>query len=244
MNKAMNVETSDEERANAGLHEHMVAEIRSLGLPSDALILDIGCGTGSLLRRLRACGFTNLQGVDIAPPPNEDGISFHRLDLDTGRLPLADASVALVIAVEVIEHIENLGTFMKEIYRVLKTSAPVLLTTPNVHSIEARMRLFLNGKLKQFDELGDPTHISPVFIFPFKRLIARHGFDVQRMWGWPADGFSGTSRKSLRQLANLMRALGITGSPDGDQLCMLLDRQPAPPLATNQDKARALTAHY
>ena len=34
----------------------------------DALILDVGCGTGLLGRELRAYGFGNLQGIDISQP--------------------------------------------------------------------------------------------------------------------------------------------------------------------------------
>ncbi|WP_371397157.1 class I SAM-dependent methyltransferase [Fretibacter rubidus] len=37
------------------------------GLPKDAAVLDLACGAGSVLRRAKACGLSNLTGVDISP---------------------------------------------------------------------------------------------------------------------------------------------------------------------------------
>ncbi len=37
------------------------------GLPSDARVLDVGCGTGLLVGALLGMGFTHVQGVDISP---------------------------------------------------------------------------------------------------------------------------------------------------------------------------------
>ncbi len=232
------------ERANLGLHGHVLAKARLAAPERSASIVDIGCGTGALLAQLRSHGYTDLSGVDISPPADLEGIGFHSLDLDNLRLPFADQSVDLALAVEVIEHLENPGSFFAELRRVLRPSGMLLMTTPNVHSVEARVRLALLGQLKQFDAIGDPTHIHPVFRFPFVRLVTRHGFLVADSWGYPEDGSSPTSRGALRYLAGFARLLGLRGGPDGDQLCMLLKLAGT---AANQDplaKQAALTAHY
>ncbi len=233
-----------QERANQGLHEHVIRQARQLLADRAAPVVDLGCGSGALLRRLRSAGFSNLVGIDIAPPPAEPGIQFHAADLDQPRLPLATGSVSLLVAVEVIEHMENPGLVLAEIRRVLAGNGRALLTTPNVHSIEARLRMLLLGSLKQFDALGDPTHITPIFRFPFAALAARHGLSIARSWGFPENGDSPTSRQSLRRIGGLARTFGVRGDPDGDQLCMVLEPVEHDAAGTALQKAAALTAHY
>jgi hypothetical protein len=116
-----------------------------------------------------------------------------------------------------------------------------MATTPNLHSIEARLRLLLQGGLKQFDAIGDPTHITPIFRYPFTQLLARHGLRISRDWGHPLDGCSPTSRPLLRLLAGAAALAGLRGHPAGDNLCMVLERDED---AADQSKARRVTAHY
>ena len=231
-----------QERANAGLHSHIARVIAQSGLPRDARILDLGCGTGAFLARLRAEGFTCLAGVDIAAPDDLPGdIEFAALDLDTGRMPFVDGRFDLIVAIEVLEHIENLGMALSEIGRMLAPTGQCMATTPNLHSVEARLRLLLQGGLKQFDAIGDPTHITPIFRYPFAQLLARHGMRISRDWGHPLDGRSPTSRPSLRLLARAATLAGLRGHPAGDNLCMVIELAPrsaAPPKVDN------LTAHY
>lgn len=232
------------ERANSGLHAHVLGRIDAIRPGHDAVILDIGCGTGAFLARLREQGYEQLIGMDIAPPAPFDGIRFIEADFDQCNTSLPDASVEIATAIEVIEHVENVGTLLAELNRILVPGGKVLLTTPNVHSVEARVRFLLNDRLKQFDSVGDPTHVYPVFRFPFERLLARYRFAVVECWGFPSDGSSPTSRPGLRALAKFARALGIKGGPPGDQLCYLLERARAEPFNDTGLKREALTAHY
>lgn len=230
------------ERANEGLHEHMAQVIAQSGLPKSARILDLGCGSGAFLMRLRAEGFRVLSGLDIVPPDDlPEDIHVSALDLDTGLMPFADGQFDLIVAIEVLEHVENLGTAISEIGRMLAPAGMCMATTPNLHSIEARLRLLLQGGLKQFDAIGDPTHITPFFRYPFTQLLARHGLRVARDWGHPLNGSSPTSRPLLRLLARAAALAGLRGYPAGDNLCMVIERDQA---AAAQSKAGRVTAHY
>jgi SAM-dependent methyltransferase len=229
------------ERANAGLHAHVLERVTALEPRRDATILDVGCGTGALLVQLRERGYRRLVGLDIAPPVGLDGIELHAVDLDDCRPPLPAASVDLAMAVEVVEHVENVGGLLAELFRLVVSGGKVVLTTPNVHSLEARLRFLLTGELKQFDSAGDPTHVYPLFQFPFRRVLARHGFAVESVWGFPDDGSSPTSRRGLQRLARAARALGLRGDPEGDQLCFLLRRAANAPNGTRREQ---LVAHY
>ncbi len=234
-----------EERANPGLHGHVLRRVAALGLPPQARILDVGCGSGAMLEQLAAAGCQHLFGLDIAPPADSpSGITYCACDLDAPRTPWPDAFFDLALSVEVFEHVENLGSLLAELGRLLAPGGHLLLTTPNVHAIEARLRWLLLGQLKQFDAIGDPTHIYPVFRFPFERLLRRHGFEVLQTWGFPEDGRSPTSRPGLRLAARLLRLFGLAGSPSGDQLCYLLRKPSLPAGSPPADKRSAVTAHY
>lgn len=234
-----------EERANAGLHPHILAKIESIQADKAARIVDVGCGSGAMLDRLAARGYGNLHGLDIAPPTSARlGINFIECDLDACVTPLADQSVDLIVSIEVFEHIENIGSLLAELARILSPGGKILATTPNVHSVEARLRHLLLGQLKQFDAIGDPTHVTPIFLFPFERVLRRHGLEIAQSWGFPLDGSSPTSRTGLRRVASVLRALGVKGSPSGDQLCMLIQKRAEPASTAVVSKRVALTAHY
>ena len=231
-------------RANVGLHEHLVERVAARMPDRSLKILDVGCGTGAMLLQLHDLGYGNLVGLDIAPPANRASIEFYEVDLDKPYFPLPARSVQLALAVEVIEHIENVGLLLAEFRRVLAPSGMVILTTPNVHSVEAKLRFLLLGQLKQFDAIGDPTHIYPVFRYPFLRIAARHGFAVAEEWGFPTNGSSPTSRASLRALATFAGLFGARGSPAGDQWCLVLKRTEHDLNDDAVSKKQRLTAHY
>lgn len=233
------------ERANAGLHPHIVGRIAALRPDKAARILDVGCGTGAMLRALASKGYSNLRGLDIAPPlESVAGVSFLACDLDACATPFEASSQDLIVSVEVFEHIENMGALLTEISRLLAADGHLLVTTPNVHSIEARLRFLLLGRLKQFDPIGDPTHISPVFLHPFTLLLRRHSLEIVESWGFPVDGTSPTSRTALRIAARLTKLMGLPASIAGDQLCLLIRRKPNASASAPLDKKAALTAHY
>lgn len=233
------------ERANAGLHPHILHRITALVPDKSLRILDVGCGTGVMLGKLAALGYSNLHGLDIAPPDQRmAGVSFTACDLDDCKTPFEASSQDLIVSVEVFEHIENLGSLLAEIARVLTQDGWLLVTTPNIHSIEARLRFFLLGRLKQFDAIGDPTHITPVFLHPFKRLLRRHDLELVEAWGHPLDGHSPTSRRVLRWASGLLKWVGLPASIPGDQLCMLIRRVRSGSAIPPTDKKNAVTAHY
>lgn len=83
-------------------------------------------------------------------------------------------------------------------------------------------------------------------LFPFTRLLGRHGLVVKTSWGFPLDGSSPTSRPAMRWAAWLLRPLLRSPVANGDTLCLLIVRSDAvvvdkPP---DLDKAMVLTAHY
>ncbi|MBM3977568.1 MAG: class I SAM-dependent methyltransferase [Planctomycetes bacterium] len=69
-----------------------------------------------------------------------------------GRLPYADEAMDAVVAIEVVEHVEDQFAFLRELARVTRPGGTVVVTTPNVLSLTSRVRTLLWG----FPELFDP----------------------------------------------------------------------------------------
>ena len=228
------------------LHPYVAAKVRALTEDPDTRILDLGCGSGALLERLAAMGYRQLTGVDIRPPDSTAAIRYEQADLDQFRFDAPDGSFDLALAVEVIEHIENPGLFLAELARLLRPGGYGLLTTPNLHSAQAKLLFGLTNRLKQFDSKGDPTHIMPIFLFPFTRLLTRHGFSVLEIWGFPEDGSSPTSRPLMRLVTRILRPVFSTNIGDGDVLCILMQRTAGESAIAPSSAAKAslLTSHY
>jgi SAM-dependent methyltransferase len=210
------------ERANPGLHEMLLAHLPQ-DLRSDAAILDLGCGTGAWLARLAGRGFTNLTGIDwdtdhVAVP------RAHILRADLNGDWGLEGRYALITAIEVVEHIENLGSFFDGIAEHLDERGAALLTTPNIESIAARLRFLLLNQLKQFDAIGDATHLFPVVTATLPRIIERRGLRIAAAWGHPRTGQTHTSRAVVNVLSTLLRTVLPEPIP-GDNLCLLLERR-------------------
>ena len=214
------------QRTVGGLHEALLPHLA--GLPREAAILDLGCGTGAWLARLAQAGYINLTGVDQAPPP-ASAFAWPPPRLMQADLEHPEALSALhgtwdlVTAIEVIEHVTNQGRFWDLVAALLKPGASALVTTPNLHSLPARLRWLLSGKLRQFDDHGDPTHVTPVFLPMLPRLLEPRGLALEALWPHPAKGYL-AMRPALKLLFS---ALAFADPQPGDTLCLRIRKQGA-----------------
>lgn len=211
------------ERTLQGLHAHLIGRLPAL--PRDAAILDVGCGTGAWLKRLSDEGFTNLWGVD----QDLQGLAFSGAttkvaDLNSDDFPFSDRRFDLITAIEVIEHLENPGRLYRLLSQVLQPSGVALVTTPNIHSLVSRVRHLLTGKVGQFDEKGDQTHIIPVLLDGVERILPRYGLTLKARWGYPEDEVSLLYRRPLRLATRALR-LVLPDPVPGDALCLLIGRR-------------------
>lgn len=77
--------------------------VGQLNLPKETRVLDVGCGQGQLLRKLRAIGFTNLWGIDpYAVPYEAQGVSIRRGNLRSVR---PDLRFGLIMFHHSLEHV-------------------------------------------------------------------------------------------------------------------------------------------
>jgi SAM-dependent methyltransferase len=125
-------------------------------------VLDAGCGDGSFLEALAAnvaddgvsyvgLDYSEHQLAKAARLPYE----FRRCDLGDG-IPMADASVDVLHAAEVIEHLYDPDLFVDECARVLRPGGRLVVSTPNLQAWYNRV-LFLAGVQPLFYETSSRT---------------------------------------------------------------------------------------
>ena len=106
--------------------------LSSLNLTKDCITLDIGCGTGSNLKILGSYGFKVI-GLDrsiYALSIIRKKLNFPLIGGDLNKLPIRSNSVGIIIAMDILEHLENDSNGIKEIYRTLKKDGILILTVP------------------------------------------------------------------------------------------------------------------
>jgi SAM-dependent methyltransferase len=107
--------------------------IRALGLPESADILDVGTSAGTNLRMLRDLGFCRVTGVDQSCEAirfcGEKGLGEVWLG-DVCALPFDDRRFDLILATDIIEHVEDDLLALRELRRVLRPGQYLLLTVP------------------------------------------------------------------------------------------------------------------
>lgn len=106
--------------------------LASLKSHPESLAVDIGCGTVSNLRILKSAGFSVI-GLDrsiYALSLHRKKFKFPLINGDLTELPVRSDSVGLIVAMDILEHIEDDVKGMRELYRVLNNGGVLILTVP------------------------------------------------------------------------------------------------------------------
>jgi SAM-dependent methyltransferase len=105
------------------------------------LLLDIPTGDSPVTKRAQELDY-KVVGVELFPPPGFKGVQADAC----ARLPFQDDSFETLVSMEGIEHFENQAGFVRECARVLRPGGLMILTTPNVMHLSARISGFLTAQ--------------------------------------------------------------------------------------------------
>lgn len=149
---------------------HLLAKALDGLKPGPAL--DIGAAGGGNTRVLRDLGWTPVAmeyGPDGAEVAHGRGLAAVRAD--ARYLPLADASLSLVVAFDILEHIKEDDLAVAEIHRVLRPDGTLLIAVP------ADPRLW-----SDHDVAVD--HVRRYTRETLAAVLERGGFEIARMASW------------------------------------------------------------
>jgi 2-polyprenyl-3-methyl-5-hydroxy-6-metoxy-1,4-benzoquinol methylase len=164
-------------KADARLHVAVKEIFKTLILPEKKYsVLDIATGAGAMARRL-IDEFPNIEldCNDLARTKRLKGIKENfRKDLNANFN--FNKKYDFIIAIEIIEHLENPSHFIKKLKNHLKPNGVIVLTTPNANSFFDRIWFFIYGYHFYFGKQGilnSGGHITVCFEWLLK-YIARN----------------------------------------------------------------------
>jgi 2-polyprenyl-3-methyl-5-hydroxy-6-metoxy-1,4-benzoquinol methylase len=176
-------------------------------------LLDAGCGNGRFLKHCSEMKMS-LYGVDYSDKQLEfakkesNTINYSQADLNEG-IPFEDDYFDVIYTSEVIEHLYNPDFFLKEIKRVAKKDALIVISTPNLCSWMSRI-MFLFGSIPMFYETSTihssngfgmfrklkkqdyPVgHIRVMNLDAIKCLFRDQDIKIQKIYGLPFFALTG-----------------------------------------------------
>lgn len=113
-------------------------------------IIDIGCGNGFLLDKLKERGYTRIYGSDIANQMKDKTIPFIKANIE--KLPFKDNEFDTVICNHTIEHIIHSYKAANELKRVAKNK--VIINTPRQRYFRYTFDLHTNFYPQKIDLLS------------------------------------------------------------------------------------------
>ncbi|MBN2118086.1 MAG: class I SAM-dependent methyltransferase [Anaerolineales bacterium] len=143
--------------------EPVMREVKSF---ARGTMLDLGCGT-------RRYELIFRESVDLyigLDWPESTDRAFPDVIGDAMNIPFRDASVDVVLATELMEHLPSPQNFLLEVARILREKGTLILSVPFMEPIH--------------EEPRDYYRFTP---FSLRLLLAEHGFLIQKMWnrgGW------------------------------------------------------------
>jgi len=166
----------------------------------DNIFLDAGCGHGGFLLVLKKL-FPDLilKGLEFSRQETNQAKS-NKLDVKQADLnkpiKLKKASIDIVYAGEVLEHLYDPDLFLSECNRILKQNGYLIITTPNLCAWYNRIFMVLGiqplflepstksklvgaGILKKFKKESQPVGHIRIFTYPaLKDLLKMNGFEI------------------------------------------------------------------
>jgi SAM-dependent methyltransferase len=145
-------------------------ELRQIGRPGKAI--EIGASGGGNSQVLRDMGWDVLvteyidEGVEIARARG-----FNAIQADARDLPLPDSSFDVLVAFDVLEHIEEDDLAAAEIFRVLKPGGVALIAVPCDMALWSKHDV-ATGHFRRYDRAS------------LTKLVESAGLTIETLWSW------------------------------------------------------------
>jgi SAM-dependent methyltransferase len=189
------------------------AQQTCLEADGNATLLDVGCHGGvNPLRLAQGIGARRVVGVEITRGQARQALrrGIEVVIADANRpLPLADASVSVVTAMDVIEHLYDPARLIREATRALKPGGYLVVATPNLASWHNVFALVLGLQPFSGPNLTSMLDADVAVV----RRLHRRAYDLPEDGQEPVDADDALHRhlvvSAYRSLLRLMEQNGL-----------------------------------
>lgn len=201
------------QRAGPDVHDRCFELVESV-VPAGARVLDIAAGTGAFTARLRDAGYRvtandlDRSGWGLDP---DDLLS---VDLNGDDLSALGTGYDAVVAMEIIEHLENPTRFLRTCGSLLAPGGVIVLSTPNTSDRLSRTLFLRSGITYHFTPWSyrDTGHMVVLPPWLLELLVERAGLRVEERQG--VAGLSRPVGLKTRLLHAVSRLLSVAMRPD------------------------------
>lgn len=156
--------------------------LQGFHISAEDTVLDVGCGEGPFIHFCAMRGaeviFADIDAGKVATIEkslaNTPARAIRPIVSDANPLPLPDESATKIIAMEVLEHVDDPMQFMRELLRVGRPGAQYLLTVPDSGSE------MLQKDLVPPVYFQKPNHVRIFQRDEFEKLVTDAGLIVER----------------------------------------------------------------
>ncbi len=143
------------------------------------VVLDLGCGSGSLLRYLSRV-FDDVMGLEIdlmclREIAQLDIPTISLLCTDGRRLPFASGSVDIVYSIGVLEHMDHVQECVAEVHRILRKRGSFIIGSPVESGLALALKAIFN-KLASYESEEKVSFASALKTFSLRTKTERTHF--------------------------------------------------------------------
>jgi methionine biosynthesis protein MetW len=174
-------------------------EIIIHAVPQGARVLDVGCGDGVLLHRLKQERNAVVRGMELSQAGVNacvaKGLSVVQGDADLDLALYPDDSFDIVVLSRTIQATRRPEMVLKQMHRI---GAKAVVSLPNFGFWQVRLSLFLRGRMPVTQGLPDSWHetenLHLCTLLDFDDLAKQSGFDLESVTRIAAGKASAPSR--------------------------------------------------
>jgi len=211
-----------------GLHDFVFKFTKKL-FPTPSKLLDVAAGSGAMTLRLQNLGH-QLTACDYVAENFRlhNTTEFYTVDLNTHFSNVIPDTFDGIIAIEIIEHLENPRHFTRELFLKLNPGGYLILTTPNINNPVSIAFFIRRGYFQWFfdENYSINGHLTPIPPFNLLRCLAETGFECIELNSFGDPFIAVKNWPKMRILANLIQLISTTQKQQQGEIFVLIARKP------------------